>query len=314
MTERHLRTLIEAAKTGRLSRREVVRRMLAVGLTAPMAGSILAHAGVAQGASLRDGYTPGKAGGGGPLKLLFWQAPTLLNPHFAVGTKDKEGARVFYEPLAAWDGEANLVPVLAAEIPSRENGAVAADGRSVVWKLKPGVTWHDGKPFTADDVVFTWRYAADPATATTTSGTYKDLTVEAVDALTVRVLFDKPTPFWAHPLVGSDGMILPRHLFEPYIGDKSRDAPTNLAPVGTGPYRFVEFRPGDVVRGTRNPDYHVPNRPFFDSVEMKGGGDAVSAARAVLQTGEYDFAWNLQVEDEILKRLEAEGKGRLDIA
>ena len=55
-------------------------------------------------------------------------------------------------------------------------------------------------------------------------------------------------------------------------------------PVGTGPYRFVEFRPGDIVRGERNPDYHLPNRPYFDTVEMKGGGDAVSAARAVLAT------------------------------
>ncbi|MGY2050338.1 peptide ABC transporter substrate-binding protein [Methylobacterium sp. JK268] len=314
MNERDLRSLIGAVKDGRLSRRNFVQRMLVVGLTAPMAGMMLAHEGVAQAADLRAGYKPTKAGGGGPLKLLFWQAPTLLNPHFAVGTKDQEGSRVFYEPLAAWDAEGNLAPILAAEIPSRQNGGVAADGRSVVWKLKPGVKWHDGKPFTADDVVFNWRYAANPATAATTIGSYKDIKVEKVDDLTVRVLFDKPTPFWADAFVANVGMLIPKHLFEAYAGDKSRDAPANLAPVGTGPYKFVEFRPGDVVRGTRNPDYHLPNRPYFDSVEMKGGGDAVSAARAVLQTGEYDFAWNLQVEDEILKRLEAEGKGRLDIA
>ena len=99
-------------------------------------------------------------------------------------------------------------------------------------------------------------------------------------------------------------MIIPKHLFEAYKGAKSRDAPTNLKPVGTGPYSFVDFKPGDIVRGELNPDYHEPNRPYFDTIEMKGGGDAVSAARAVIQTGEYDFAWNMQVEDEILKRLE----------
>jgi peptide/nickel transport system substrate-binding protein len=66
-----------------------------------------------------------------------------------------------------------------------------------------------------------------------------------------------------------------------------------------------------VVHGKNNPNYHMENRPYFDTIEMKGGGDAVSAARAVLQTGEYDFAWNLQVEDEILKRLEASGKGQV---
>jgi peptide/nickel transport system substrate-binding protein len=105
-------------------------------------------------------------------------------------------------------------------------------------------------------------------------------------------------------------MIIPKHLFAPYIGAKSRDAPNNLKPVGTGPYKFVDFKPGDMVRGEINLNYHIPNRPYFDAIEMKGGGDATSAARAVLQSGEYDYAWNLQVEDEILQRMEAGGKGR----
>ena len=83
--------------------------------------------------------------------------------------------------------------------------------------------------------------------------------------------------------------------------------------MGTGPYKFVEFIPGDMVRGAINTNYHMPNRPYFDSIEMKGGGDAVSAARAVLQTGEFDYAWNLQVEDDVLKRLEAGGKGKVEI-
>jgi len=126
----------------------------------------------------------------------------------------------------------------------------------------------------------------------------------------VRVRFKKPTPFWADAFVGTRGMIIPKHLFGPYTGAKSREAPANLKPVGTGPYRFADFKPGDMVRGTLNPNYHLPNRPHFDSIEMKGGGDAVSAARAVLQTGEFDYAWNMQVEDEVLKRLEAGGKGR----
>ena len=106
---------------------------------------------------------------------------------------------------------------------------------------------------------------------------------------------------------------MPKHLFADYVGDKSRDAPTNLKPVGTGPYKFKDFKPGDLVAGVINTDYHVENRPYFDAIEMKGGGDAVSAARAVLQTGEFDFAWNMQVEDEILTRLEKGGKGRVSI-
>jgi peptide/nickel transport system substrate-binding protein len=312
MDERNLRGLIDKVKTGGLSRRGFVRRLAAVGLAAPFANQLLAFSGVAMAQS-KPSYKPTKRGGGGLLKVLWWQGPTLLNPHFAVGTKDQDGSRLFYEPLAGWDPDGNLRPVLAETIPGREDGTLAADGKSVTWKLKKGVTWHDGKPFTADDVVFTWAYARNPATAATTIGSYKDVTVEKVDDYTVVVKFEQPTPFWADAFVASAGSIIPKHLFADYTGDKSRDAPTNLKPVGTGPYKFKDFKPGDMVAGTINTGYHMDNRPYFDAIEMKGGGDAVSAARAVLQTGEFDFAWNLQVEDEILQRLEKGGKGKVTI-
>jgi peptide/nickel transport system substrate-binding protein len=309
MDEQALRRLIAKVKTGMLSRRAFLNRMAVLGLTPPMASQLLAYSGVAMAQTAFE-YKPTKRGGGGALRMLWWQGATLLNPHFAIGTKDQEGSRIFYEPLAGWDAEGNLMPVLAAEIPSRENGGLTADGLSVTWKLKRDVQWHDGKPFTADDVLFNWEYASDPATAALTIGSYRDVKVEKEDDYTVRVRFAKPTPFWADAFVGPIGMLIPKHLFAEYKGANSRDAPTNLKPVGTGPYRFVDFKPGDVVRGELNRNYHVANRPYFDTIEMKGGGDAVSAARAVIQTGEFDYAWNMQVEDEILQRLEKGGKGR----
>ena len=307
-----LPALIERVRLGRLSRRGFVRRMLALGLTAPMATQLLATGGVAY-AQGESGYKPTKRGGGGTLKLLWWQGPTLLNPHFATGTKDQDGSRLFYEPLAGWNEDGELVAILAAELPSRDNGGLAPDGKTVTWKIKQGVKWHDGAPLTADDVVFTWAYARDPATAAITVGSYNKIEVEKVDDHTVRVQFQQASPFWADPFVGNYGMILPKHLFGDYSGAKSRDAPTNLSPVGTGPYKFKAFRPGDMVAGEINTEYHVENRPYFDAFELKGGGDAVSAARAVLQTGEYDYAWNLQVEDEVLTRLEKGGKGQVRI-
>jgi peptide/nickel transport system substrate-binding protein len=312
MQEAELRALIEDVRTDKLPRRRFIERMVGLGLTAPMASMMLMHAGIAQSQPM-PAYKPTKRGGGGPLKTLWWQGPTLLQPHFANGTKDQEGSRVFYESLAVWDNDGNLVPILAAEIPTRENGGLAADGKSVTWKLKKGVTWHDGKPFTADDCVFTWEFVKDPASACVTIAVWKDLTVEKVDDYTVRVLYPKPTPFWATAFVAAEGMVIPKHLFGPYAGAKSRDAPTNLKPVGTGPYKFVDFKPGDIVRGEINQNYHMPNRPYFDTIEMKGGGDATSAARAVLQTGEYDYAWNLQVEDEVLLRMEKGGKGKVHV-
>ncbi|MGH6808131.1 MAG: peptide ABC transporter substrate-binding protein, partial [Ensifer adhaerens] len=310
MNEHDLRGLIADVKEGGLSRRSFVQKMVALGLSAPIATQMLAWNGVAM-AQPADDYKPTKAGGGGPLKILLWQAPTLLNPHFASGTKDQIASRVFFEPLAGWDKDGNLVPQLAAEIPTKANGGLSADGKEVIWKLKQGVKWHDGKPFTADDVVFTWEYAADPATAAYTTGAYKDIKVDKIDDHTIKIIFKDPTPFWADAFVGVAGMIIPKHHFGEYKGAKSREAPANLKPVGTGPYKFVDFKPGDVLTGTRNEAYHVKNQPHFDTLEVKGGGDAISAARAVLQTGEYDYAWNMQVEDEILKRMETGGRGRV---
>jgi peptide/nickel transport system substrate-binding protein len=234
-----------------------------------------------------------------------------LNPHYAAGTKDQDASRIFYEPLAGWDSEGNLVPILATEIPSRQNGGVASDGKSVTWKLKRGVTWHDGKPFTADDVVFTAAYAADPAAAMVSVAVYKDIKVEKIDSHTVKVSYPKAVPFWAEALVGNYGGILPKHVFEPFMGAKSRENPANTKPVGTGPYKIIDFKPGDTLRAEAYANYHVSNQPFFDTLEIKGGGDATGAARAVLQTAEYDLGWNLTVEDDILKRMEAAGKGKM---
>ena len=313
MNEQQLRDAIEEVRAGRLPRRSFIGQLVGIGLTAPMASMLLMHAGVAQAQGAGFNYKPTKRGGGGTLKALWWQGATLLQPHFANGTKDQEGSRIFYESLAAWDADGNLLPVLAAEIPSRDNGGLSADGKTVTWKLKKGVTWHDGQPFTADDCVFTWEFAKDPASATVTSKVYADVTVVKVDSHTIKVSFAKATPFWATAFVAAEGMVIPKHLFAAYIGAKSREAPANLKPVGTGPYKFVDFKPGDMVRGEINTNYHMANRPYFDAIEMKGGGDAPSAARAVLQTGEFDYAWNLQVEDDVLKRMEAGGKGRIDI-
>jgi peptide/nickel transport system substrate-binding protein len=242
------------------------------------------------------------------LRLLWWQAPTILNVHLSTGTKDNDASRVVHEPLAGFNPDGELVPILAAEIPSLENGGLAPDGTTVTWRLKPGVVWHDGKPFTADDVIFTWEYAADPASGAVTIGSYQNIKhIDRLDDHTVKVTFAEPTPFWYDAFCGGRGQILPRHLVYDYKGQQSRNSPYNLKPVGTGPYKVVDFKPGDVALYEINPTYHVPNRPFFDVVELKGGGDAASAVRAVIQTGEFDYAWNLQVEKDVLERIERQG-------
>ena len=313
MNEQDLRGLIEDVRRGKLSRRAFTRAMVALGLTAPLATQMLAYSGVAVAAE-KPVYKPTKRGGGGALKVLWWQAPTLLNPHFATGTKDQDASRIFYEPLAAWDADGNLVPVLAAEIPSRrERRPVrgrhvrhleAQAGREVArrpavhrrrLRLQLGICRRSGDR-RGDHRQLQGRQGRQGRRPHHPRG------VSQADAVLGRCL--------RRPVRHDD----PRSTCSSRTRapSRARRRPTwrRSAPA---PTLFVDFKPGDLVQGKINPNYHMENRPYFDTIEMKGGGDAVSAARAVLQTGEYDFAWNMQVEDEILKRLEASGKGTVVI-
>ncbi|NJM96057.1 MAG: peptide ABC transporter substrate-binding protein [Phormidesmis sp. RL_2_1] len=245
------------------------------------------------------------------LKLLYWQAPTTLNPHLSSGTKDLEAASIVLEPLAAYNEAEELEPILAAEIPTTDNGGISDDRTSVTWKLKSGVLWSDGEPFSADDVVFTYRFIADPATGATSGEFYGEVEkVEAIDDLTVKITFKQPTPAAMSPFVGGSGMILPEHIFQDYIGAQARSAPGNTAPIGTNAFQVQAFKPGDTIVYEPNPNFRG-EAPAFSTLELKGGGDTVSAARAVLQTGEADYAWNIQAEPAVISSLEAAGKGEM---
>jgi peptide/nickel transport system substrate-binding protein len=310
MDEYGLHELIARVKDGRLTRRSFVQAMAAAGLGAPMAGSLLGAAPAATAQPREAEPTPTRRGGGGTLRILMWDAPTLLHPHFGRGLRDFTVQRVFYEPLAAAAPDGTFVPVLAEEIPNWKAGTLAKDGQWVTWRLKRNVQWHDGAPFTADDVIFNWEFAIDPGTAAGTRAAYDEISrIERLDQYTIKVVFKKPQPYWAAAFTG--GGLLPRHIFQSVKGNGARDAIGMIPAVGTGPYRLTEFRPGDLIRAELNRSYHVPNRPFFDRLDIKCGGDAVGAARAVLQTGEYDFAYYVLLEEEVLRRIEQGGKGRV---
>ncbi|HKV46353.1 MAG TPA: peptide ABC transporter substrate-binding protein, partial [bacterium] len=280
----------------------------AAGLGSAAVASALASAGLRPARAA----APAKRGGSGLLKLLYWQAPTILNPHLAVGVKDFHASHVCTEPLLTVNEAGVFSPVLAAEVPTRANGGLSADGRTVTYRLKRGVRWADGRPFTSDDVVFTFQFVNNKETGAITYAYYQDVEkVEPLDPSTVKISFKHPTPAWYLPFVGSNGQILPRHALDTFIGSSSRNAPFNTKSFGTGPYKVDTFRPGDLVVYSINEYYRDPVKPAFDQVQIKGGGDAVSAARAVLETGEYDYAWNLQVEWPVLQRMTQGGKGAL---
>ena len=252
----------------------------------------------------------------GDLKILFWQAVSTMNPYLSGGTKEVYASSMVIEPLARYDEKANLVPMLVTEIPTLENGGVSKDMLSITWKLKPDVKWSDGTPFTADDVVFTWKYCTAPDGGCAQKAQYQGIkSVDAVDKSTVKVSFNEAKYYPYSAFVGAQSPVIQAAQFKDCVGAKAPGCTAaNFGPVGTGPFVVKEFKPNDVITLTANTNYRDPKKPAFASVTLKGGGDAASAARAVLETGEYDYGWNMQVEPEILAKMVSAGKGKLETA
>ena len=330
-----LAALHQALRAGTLTRREFTLRALALGVGMPIISFILraetASATTAGAQTVRqigwgvaaqgaagppaegmDGRTRGE---GGELKIIQWQAPSLLSPHVSTGDKDNLAAQPILEPLMYYLPDGTLIPNLITEVPTVENGLLAEDLKSVTYKLLDGVTWADGEPLTADDVLFTYQWVIEPANASTSAGVYEAIeSMEVVDPQTVQVFFANPNATWFQPHAGTElGFVYPKHVLDVEDGKAAHDA-FLLNPVGTGPYKAESFSPNDQVIYVINENYREANKPYFERVNLKGGGDAASAARAVLQTGDYDYAWNLQVEPQILAELEQGGKGVLKIA
>ena len=325
-----LAALHRSLRTGEITRREFTLRALALGAAMPVISFIL-RAETTQAQTDRqigwgvaaqgvagppdegmDGRTRGE---GGELKLIQWQAPSMLSPHVSTGTKDYLAACPIMEPLMQYLPDGTLLPTLITEVPTVENGLLAEDLTSVTYKLLDGLTWSDGEPMTAEDVVFTRDWIADPANASVSLVVYEIIeSMEVIDPQTVQVFFANPNASWFEPHAGPVwGPIYPKHILDVEDATAAHDA-FLINPVGTGPYKVESFSPNDQVIYAINENYRDANKPYFSKVNLKGGGDATSAARSVLQTGDYDYAWNLQVEPDILAELEQGGAGVLKIA
>ena len=262
-----------------------------------------APSGAGQAAAARDEKV---------LTILYWQASSLPGPYLSGGTKDQDAGAITLEPLANFDPDGNLVPKLAAAIPTVENGGIAADGMSITWTLREGLKWSDGSDLTADDAVFTWEYCTHPETGCVAIDNFDGVTeVEAVDDRTVKVTFAASTPWPYTAFVTGQSPVIQRAQFAECVGAAAQECnEQNTMPHGSGPYRLTDFKVNDVAEYERNPHYYG-EPAYFDRVIFKGGGDAAAAARAVLETGEADYAWNLQVEPQVLQEMAAKGNGEI---
>ncbi|HMO07213.1 MAG TPA: peptide ABC transporter substrate-binding protein [Paracoccaceae bacterium] len=251
-------------------------------------------------------------GADGHVNVIYWQAPSTLNPFLSGGTKEVESASIIIEPLARYDQTGTLVPYLADDIPTLANGGVSEDLTTITWKLKPGLLWSDGTPVTAADAVFTWQYCTHPEGGCAQLSKYEGVkSVEALDDLTIKVTFNEAKPNPYGPLVGGQSPIIQAAQFADCLGAKAPECTeANFNPIGTGPFKVVEFRTNDVIQLEANPNYRDPAKPRFATMTFKGGGDAEGAGRSVLETGEFDYAWNLQLAPSVIDSMVAAGKGQ----
>ena len=308
--------------TGKLQRKVTfVKRVVAYGLPILVGAGYYLDEGVqpvlvgeGNGSAGRPtGGDSRSAGRGDSATLLYWQAPTILNPYLSSGTKDAEAASLVIEPLAEYNPNGEIVAVLATRVPTVENGGISADRTRITWNIREDVVWADGTSLTANDVVFTWRYCTAPGGGCAQSPSFENVaSVDAVDERTVTITFDGPKPFPYAPFVSYLSPILQASQFADCLGAAAVEcSDANFRPIGTGPYVVADFRTNDTVLYRFNPLYRgvESGLPYFSWVILKGGGEAAAAARSVLQLNEADYAWNLQVEPEILTSIAAGGGG-----
>jgi peptide/nickel transport system substrate-binding protein len=265
------------------------RDFLATTAGAALATGVSGFAGAATTAPKRGGTLIGTWGGLEP-QSLFVPAGGGSSPYFT-STK-------IHERLIRLTVDLKFEPVLALDI------APAADFRSYTIKLRDGVTWHDGKPFTADDVVFSAMQYWKPISAGVSLNTLE--AAEAVDPLTVVLKFKAPVPefFLKSVLAGKSGLVIPKHV---YAGGNIITNPINNTPVGTGPFKVKEWVRGSHVELVRNDSYWNPGLPYLDRLVIRWWRDPASRS-AAFEAGQLDIGIFNPIPMPEIARLTAGGK------
>ena len=218
--------------------------------------------------------------------------PHSLTPILAQSDDERQIAHLMFDLLLDVDQRGQLVPALALEVPTRANGGVSSDGRTIIYHLRRGVRWHDGQPLTASDVIFTWQAITDPDNDVQSTRGYDliDL-IFAPEPYTVVVRLKHPWPPAVATLFtyGTNPMpILPAHLLAEH--GSLRSSSFNTHPVGSGPYRFVRWERGDRLVFAAN-DAYFRGKPKTPTVVVEEVPD-VNSALTMLRSGQLD--WSLQ--------------------
>lgn len=219
---------------------------------------------------------------GGQLKYGSMNEPNTLNPLLSDLLATAEVGKLVFNGLVTIGEKGEWLPDLAVNVPTTANGGITADGRTVTYRLRQGVTWHDGAPFTADDVKFTWQFIMNrKANVVAREGYDRIISIDTPDKYTVVIKF---RDYYA-PYLTLFGTILPKHILE-NVSDLNK-APFNRAPIGTGPFKFKEWQVAEALVFEANPHY-FQGKPRLDSFIYKIIPDQ-SLILTQLKAGELDI-------------------------
>ncbi len=222
---------------------------------------------------------------GGQIVVGISQEPQNFNPIMPTIESQRGVHMCIFDSLWRIDPKGKYLPNLAAEIPARGNGGLSSDGTLLTVKLRKGVKWHDGQPFTAKDVIITWQTLMNPkVSAFSTVGFDQIASMTAADDLTLKIKMKQSyAPIF---VVLADMFIVPEHILSK-SADINKDEFNTRRPVGTGPFKFVEWAAGDHITLEANPAYHGPG-PFLDRLIFKYIPD-LTVLFTQFKTGEIDI-------------------------
>jgi peptide/nickel transport system substrate-binding protein len=270
--------------------RQIDRRRFVAGTTAAAMLATLKGAAMVPGAAAQDAGEPTP---GGQAVIALIQEPGQMNPFFNIQSGSFLST-LAVDPLFVPDAQGNYIPVLAAEVPTLENGGVSEDFLTITYKLRDGITWSDGEPFTADDVVFSFEIYKNPE-STTALGTPYELieSVTAVDPLTVEVKMTAINPAYL-TLWDSEGPVQPKHMFE--SSAVTQEHALARLPLGTGPFVFTDWKTGDEITLVRNENYREEGQPYLDGVTIKITPEKETAIASFI-AGEFDTIYFITTGD-----------------
>ncbi|REK38685.1 MAG: ABC transporter substrate-binding protein [Actinobacteria bacterium] len=232
---------------------------------------------------------------GGTLVVAISSDPGHLNPAITTSGGTHTASELLYNGLVELSDEGEPVPGLA------EDWEITEEGRVYTFTLRDDVVWHDGTPFTADDVVFSFNEVLLQYHSRTSASVGNAVeSIEAPDDTTVVFTFTEPYAPLLQQLSVTEAPIVAKHVYE---GSDPNENPANLEPIGTGPFRFVSYEPDSEIRLEKNPDYFKDGLPYLDEVVMRVIPEAGSQVIA-LEAGDVDWLWGVPGPD--LERFQAD--------